>query len=200
MKASVLRRRTQLHILAISSSTMGSLTLKSNFKLLNGKQIPILGFGVWDSPQDLTTKSCLEALKVGYRHIDTAQAYGNESEVGEAVGNTGLSREEIYVTSKIVRPRADGAATYQKCKDSVNKIGGEDGYIDLMLIHGPTPGADAIKMMWQSMEKLHQEGAFKSIGVSNFGIGHIEQMKKYAKIWPPAVNQIEVGAISRRKE
>ena len=171
---------------------MAALTLQSTFELRGGKRIPTLGFGVWDSPKDLTTKSCLKALQVGYRNIDTAQVYGNEAEVGDAVNKSNLSRGEIYVTSKIVSPGPDDAATYQKCLDSVNKIGGVESYLDLMLIHNVTPGANGIKIIWQAMEKLHAEGKIKSIGVSNFGIAHIEQMKSYATVWPPAVNQLEV--------
>ena len=167
------------------------LTLESTFNLATGRKLPILGFGVWDSPTDLTTKSCIEALKVGYRHIDTAQVYGNEKEVGEAVQKCEIDRKDLFVTSKILSPGSDDAATYKKCMESIEKIDGKDGYLDLMLIHNVTSG-DGIKMIWQAMEKLHEEGKFKSIGVSNFGIGHIEAMKKYAKVWPPAVNQIEL--------
>jgi diketogulonate reductase-like aldo/keto reductase len=171
---------------------MSSLTIKSTSKLLSGGTIPLLGFGVWDSPKDITTKSCLEALKVGYRHIDTAQGYGNEAEVGNAVKQAGLKREDVFVTSKIFSAAADAQATYDKCAESVRKCGGENGYLDLMLIHNITPGAEGIEMIWQQLEKLQSEGKIKSIGVSNFGVAHIEQMKKYAKIWPPAVNQLEV--------
>jgi len=171
---------------------MAELTIKSTAKLSSGKTIPALGFGVWDSPSHLTTQSCLEALKVGYRHIDTAQVYGNEAEVGEAVKKSDFTRGDLFVTSKVLSPGSDDAATYEKCMNSVRKIGGEDGYLDLMLIHNSTPGANAIKKMWQAMEKLHEEGKIKSIGVSNFGIASIEKMKEYAKVWPPAVNQLEL--------
>lgn len=171
---------------------MAPLSINSTAKIASGKTIPLLGFGVWDSPSHLTTKSCLEALKVGYRHIDTAQVYGNEKEVGQAVKQSKIPREELYVTSKIFTPEADAKGTYQKCLDSVQKIDGKDGYLDLMLIHNSTPGAAGIKLIWQALEKLHDEGRIKSIGVSNFGIGHIKTMKEYAKVWPPMVNQLEV--------
>ena len=171
---------------------MASLTINSTSKLLSGNKIPVIGFGVWDSPSNLTTKSCLEALKIGYRHIDTAQAYGNEAEVGEAIKASKLAREDIFATSKIFSAGSDSTGTYTKCKGSVEKIGGDQGYLDLMLIHTPSPGASGIKMIWQAMEKLHDEGRIKSLGVSNFGVAQIEQMKKYAKAWPPVVNQLEV--------
>lgn len=142
-----------------------SQTLRSTVKLASGDELPVLGFGVWDSPSNLTTKSCLEALKVGYRHIDTAQLYGNEAEVGEAVKQSGLKREDVFITSKIYTPAADGPSTYQKCLDSVKKIVGETGYLDLLLIHNANVGAEPRKKMWLEMEKLHEEGKLKSIGV-----------------------------------
>ena len=108
---------------------MAPLNLNSTLKLKSGTSLPILGFGVWDSPAHLTTKSCSEALKVGYRHIDTAQLYGNETEVGEAVRSSGLSRSDVFITSKIYRPADTAEATYDKLLESVKKIAGEDGYL-----------------------------------------------------------------------
>ena len=175
-------------------------TLQSTLKLSGGNQLPILGFGVWDSPSHLTTQSCLSALKTGYRHIDTAQLYGNETEVGKALQESGLARKHVFITSKIYTPDSDAASTYQKCLGSVEKIAGKDGYLDLMLIHNANVGAEPRKKMWQAMEKLHDEGRYKSIGVSNFGIAHLEDLKKYAKVWPPAVNQLELHPWLQQRE
>lgn len=174
---------------------MAPLTLQSTLKLNTGAPIPLLGFGVWDSPSRLTTASCLSALKSGYRHIDTAQAYGNEAEVGAAIAQSGLPRKDIFVTSKIVNPAEDDEATYRKVLESVEKIGGKgkEGYLDLMLIHNQACGAEKVKMMWLAMEKLRREGRIKAIGVSNFGKGTIEAMRGYASVWPPSVNQLEVS-------
>lgn len=172
------------------------LSIETTLKLLPGNELPALGFGVWDSPSHLTTKSCLEALKVGYRHIDTAQVYGNEAEVGEALRQSGLERKDIFVTSKILRPGGDVEAAYKKCLGSIKKIDDDNGYLDLMLIHNATAGSESVKAMWQAMERCHAEGKFKAIGVSNFGIGHIKALKEYAKVWPPAVNQLEVRRTS----
>ena len=119
--------------------------------------------------------------------------YGNEAEVGEALKKCNIPRKDIFVTSKILSPGSEANETYQKCLDSIKKISGDDGYIDLMLIHNSSAGAEGIRKMWQAMEQLHQEGRLKTIGVSNFGVAHIHQMKSYAKSWPPAVNQIEVS-------
>ncbi|KAK5111554.1 hypothetical protein LTR62_004850 [Meristemomyces frigidus] len=175
---------------------MASPTLK----LPSGDQLPVLGFGVWDSPKDLTTKSCLEAFKVGYRHIDTAQGYSNEQEVGRALSQSGLNRKDVWITSKIWEAGADIDATYQKCLGSVKDIAGDDGYLDLMLIHNAAVGAEPRKKMWLAMEKLHKEGKFKNIGVSNYGIAHINDMKTYASVWPPAVNQLELHPWLQQRE
>ncbi|PLB53724.1 Aldo/keto reductase [Aspergillus steynii IBT 23096] len=155
-------------------------------------RIPRLGFGVYRSPTSQCVQSCLKALQAGYRHIDTAQFYANEKEVGEAIRASGIPRSEIFVTTKILSPAGSPEATYGKLVDSVEKIGGKDGYVDLFLIHSSSSGSSGRKELWQALEKLLEEGKTKSIGVSNFGVQHIEEMKPYAKVWPPQVNQIEL--------
>ncbi|KAH8702346.1 putative aldo-keto reductase [Talaromyces proteolyticus] len=156
------------------------------------RSIPRLGFGVYR----IHGKECVQAtgaaLKAGYRHIDTAQFYGNEKEVGEIVRTSGIPRDEVFMTTKIMTPAGSPEATYQKAVDSVDKIAGKDGYVDLFLIHSPSSGQTGRKQLWQALERLVEEGRAKSIGVSNYGIKHIEEMKAYAKIWPPDVNQIEL--------
>jgi diketogulonate reductase-like aldo/keto reductase len=155
-------------------------------------RIPQLGFGVYQSPPSQCTKSCLNALKAGYRHIDTAQYYVNESEVGEALKQTDIPRSEIFVTTKILGAGGSVQKSYQKCVDSIQKIDGKNGYVDLFLIH--SAGSSKMrKEMWLALEQLYTEGKAKSIGVSNWGVGHIEEMKSYAKEVPiPHVNQIEL--------
>ncbi|KAH8433096.1 aldo/keto reductase family protein [Aspergillus melleus] len=155
-------------------------------------RIPRLGFGVYRSPTSQTVQSASKALEVGYRHIDTAQFYANEKEVGEAIRASGIPRSEIFVTTKILSPAGSPEATYSKLVDSVEKIGGKDGYVDLFLIHSSSSGSSGRKELWQALEKLLEEGKTKSIGVSNFGVKHIEELKPFAKVWPPHVNQIEL--------
>lgn len=156
-------------------------------------KIPQLGFGVYQSPTNVCVNSCLTALKVGYRHIDTAQFYANEREVGEAIKQSGLARKDIFLTTKILTAAGSVEASYAKCAESVRKLDdGEHGYVDCFLVHSPNSGASKRKEMWLALEKLFDEGKAKSIGVSNYGIKHIEEMKQYAKVWPPHVNQIEV--------
>jgi diketogulonate reductase-like aldo/keto reductase len=172
------------------------LTITDVLPLPNSNfQIPRLGFGVYRARGQQCIQSCLAALKVGYRHIDTAQFYGNEQEVGDAVRQSGIPRDEVFITTKIMTPGGSLQATYEKILDSVEKIAGKDGYVDLFLIHSASSGAGGRKEMWQALEKLLEEGKTRSIGVSNYGVKHIEEMKAYAKVWPPQVNQIEVSML-----
>ena len=169
------------------------LTLSDLLPLPNSTvKIPRLGFGIYQSPTNVCIKSCLTALRTGYRHIDSAQFYRNEVEMGTAVRQSGIPRNEVFLTTKVMSAGGSLEATYKKCIDSVKKIDGDDGYVDLFLIHTPSGGPAARKEMWQALEKLESEGKARAIGVSNFGVGHIEEMKSYARIWPPHVNQIEV--------
>ncbi|KAI9747709.1 MAG: hypothetical protein M4579_007408 [Chaenotheca gracillima] len=154
-------------------------------------KMPRLGFGVYQSHAATCIASCQTALTAGYRHIDSAQYYANEVQVGEAVRQSKLPRDSIFVTTKILGPAGGPEGTYKRISDSVDKIG-LDGYVDLFLIHSPSSGAKGRKEMWQALEKAHAEGKCKSIGVSNFGVSQIEEMKEYAKVWPPHVNQIEL--------
>ena len=156
-------------------------------------KIPRLGFGVYLSLSSTCVTSCLHALKHGYRHIDTAQFYQNEREVGEAVRQSDLKRSELFLTTKVMAAAGSVEKSYRRCIESVEKIDpGKDGYVDLFLIHTPSAGSEKRKEMWLALERVLEEGRAKAIGVSNFGVGHIEEMKGYAKTWPPHVNQIEV--------
>ena len=113
--------------------------------------------------------------------------------MGEAFRQSGLKRSDVFLTTKILAAAGSVEKTYQKCLDSVKKIApGEDGYVDLFLIHSPHAGKEKRKEFWSALERLLVEGKVKSIGVSNYGVSHIEEMKSYAKVWPPHVNQIEV--------
>jgi diketogulonate reductase-like aldo/keto reductase len=173
---------------------MSKLTITDTLALPNSSvRIPRLGFGVYLSGPSVCVQSCLSALEAGYRHIDTAQFYGNEAQVGEAVRKSSLARSDVFLTTKVLSAGGSVEKTYQKCADSVDKLdAGDKGYVDLFLVHSPNAGRTARKEMWLALEKLYEEGKAKSIGVSNYGVGHIEEMKSYAKVWPPHVNQIEV--------
>lgn len=176
------------------------LTLTSRIPLRDSdSRMPVLGFGVYEIDRPNCTEACLRAISAGYRLIDTAQIYHNEEEVGVALQQCALPREEIFATTKIRYPRVGKGKTYLRGLQSVQKIDPrEDGYVDLLLIHSPhgLKPKDR-KELWLALEKLHEDGKAKAIGVSNYQVEHLEEMKGYAKIWPPAVNQILVSSISQ---
>ncbi|VUC33542.1 unnamed protein product [Clonostachys rosea] len=158
-----------------------------------GLRIPVLGFGVYKIPPHACKVACLSALRHGYRHIDCAQLYKSEAEVGAAVAESPVPREEIFLTTKIKQWRGGADDLRQNLLKSIEALGGgPDGYVDLFLIHTPRFRNGSVKDVWLTLEKFHAEGRVKATGVSNFGINHLEQMKEYASIWPPHVNQIEL--------
>lgn len=180
---------------------MAKITIDSTYTVADSVKIPLLGFGVYDSPPHLCVQSCITALKAGYRHIDTAQIYGNEADVGRALQESGIPRKDVFVTTKILSAAGSVDKSYARCLESVDKLnpsaGEEGGYVDLFLVHSPNAGAKARRELWLALEKVHKEGKARSIGVSNFGIKHIEELKEYATIWPPHVLQIEVCHVGR---
>ncbi|KOS20409.1 Prostaglandin F synthase [Escovopsis weberi] len=173
-------------------------TIADTLPLLNGRTMPTLGFGVWRSPADLSTASCLAALRSNYRHIDSAQLYKNEAEVGQAVRESGIPRDQLFLTTKIRQPAGSPALSYDRCAESVRKMDAGDagaareGYVDLFLVHSAKCGSEGRRELWLALERLYKEGRARSIGVSNYGIGHIEEMREYATVWPPHVNQLEL--------
>ena len=146
-----------------------NLKLTDAAPLLNSVSIPRLGFGSYLSTASQCIVSCVEALKAGYRHIDTAQYYENEKEVGEAVRQSGIPRSKIFITTKILKAEGSVEDSYQSLLNSVQAIDGEDGYVDLFLIHNASVGTGPRKELWLALEKLYKMGKTKSIGVSNYG-------------------------------
>lgn len=157
--------------------------------LNNGVIIPQLGFGVFLIKPEDTKDAVLTALETGYRHIDTAQMYGNERQVGEAIRESGIPRDEIFVTSKLNNNAHDPAVALEAGKRSVETLG--IGPMDLFLIHWPMPAVGDYVATWRSMEKLYRDGSARAIGVSNFQIPHLERLIDEAQV-VPAINQIEV--------
>ncbi|KAH4040256.1 hypothetical protein HBI24_034930 [Parastagonospora nodorum] len=177
------------------------LSINSNLPVPGSKyQIPQIGFGVYLSPPEKCVNSCTKALEAGYRHIDTAQYYANESDVGNAIKQGKVPREEVYITTKILSAGNDADSTYKKVAESVEKLAGKGGYVDLFLIHTPNGGPEARKLMWQALEKAKNEGIVRDIGVSNYGIQHIEEIKSIGKVFPPAINQIELHPWCQQRE
>ncbi|CCH90812.1 2,5-didehydrogluconate reductase [Modestobacter italicus] len=158
--------------------------------LNNGVEIPQLGFGVYQVKPDETAQAVQTALEVGYRHIDTAEMYGNEAGVGEGIRNSGIPREEVFVTSKL----NNGFHAHDdalKAFDGTLEALGSD-YVDLFLIHWPLPGIDVdFVETWKALEEIYASGRAKSIGVSNFSAHHLRKLHGETEVIP-AVNQIEV--------
>lgn len=162
-------------------------------KLNNGVEMPILGFGVYQVPKEETKQCVLDALRVGYRAIDTAQSYFNEREVGEAIKESGIPREEIFITSKVWIDNYG----YEKCKKSVleslERLGVD--YIDLMLLHQPF--ADYYGA-YRALEDLYQEGKIRAIGVSNFYPDRLADICLFERKVLPAVNQVETNPMNQQ--
>ena len=157
--------------------------------LNNGVEIPQLGFGVFQIDPEETKDATLAALEVGYRHIDTAEMYGNEKEVGEAVRASGVDRADIFVTSKLnnsYHAYDDALGAF----DQTLKDLGFD-YLDLFLVHWPLPGVGDYVETWKAMETIYESGRAKAIGVSNFQPTHLRRIHGETSV-TPAVNQVEV--------
>ncbi len=171
-------------------------SLTSDLKLSNGVTIPGLGYGTYQTPPEDAYRAVTDALAVGYRHIDTAALYGNESGVGQAVKDSGLKREEVFITSKLWNTERGYDKTMAAFEKTLAELGTD--YLDLYLIHWPANekqfGQEAAALnldTWRAFEELYKAGKIKAIGVSNFMPNHLEALLAQAEI-KPMVNQIEV--------
>ncbi|MFE6189611.1 aldo/keto reductase [Streptomyces sp. NPDC056465] len=157
--------------------------------LNNGVTIPQLGFGVFQVPDDETTAAVSSALEAGYRSIDTATVYGNEAGVGRALAESGLAREELFVTTKLWNADQGYDATLAAFDASLAKLGLD--HVDLYLIHWPTPARDLYADTWRALEKLQADGRIRAAGVSNFQPAHLRRLREESPL-VPAVNQVEL--------
>ncbi len=162
-----------------------------NITLNDGNAIPQLGFGVFQIEPENTAEAVSEALEIGYRHIDTAEMYGNEREVGEAIRASGLDRGDVYVTSKLSNAFHEPRDAREAFDRTLSDLGFD--YVDLFLIHWPLPTLYDGDFMstWRALEEFKRDGRARSIGVSNFQIEHLEALAAETET-VPAVNQIEV--------
>lgn len=163
-------------------------------KLYNGVEVPANGFGVYQVSKEDCKKSVLTALKTGYRHIDTAQSYFNESEVGEALKESDVPRKEIFLTTKVWIDNYGEGKTYDSVVESLKKL--QTDYLDLILLHQPVGDYYAA---YRDLEKLYEEGKVRAIGVSNFYPDRLVDLCMFAKI-KPMVNQIEVNVFNQQVE
>jgi len=157
--------------------------------LNNGVEMPQLGFGVWQVPDDEAERAVATALEAGYRSIDTAAIYGNEVGTGKAIAASGVAREDIFVTTKLRNSDQGYDSTLRAFDTSLEKLGLD--YVDLYLIHWPTPSRDLYVDTYKAFEKLHADGRIRAIGVSNFEPEHLERLIAETSV-VPAVDQIEL--------
>ncbi|MFC9934388.1 aldo/keto reductase [Glutamicibacter sp. NPDC127525] len=165
--------------------------------LNNGVEMPQVGFGVFQVPNEETTAAVGSALKAGYRSIDTAAIYGNEEGVGAALAQSGLAREDLFITSKIWIADMGYEQTLEAFDASLERLGLD--YLDLYLIHWPAPEKNLYIETWKALERLYAEKKIRAIGVSNFQPEHLEQLVAEGTI-VPAVNQVELHPALQNRE
>lgn len=172
------------------------MILKENYTLSNGVQIPKVGLGTWLIPDNEAAAAVKAAIDLGYRHIDSAQAYGNERGVGEGVRAAGIPREEIFITTKVAAEIKNYKEAAASINESLRKLGMD--YADLIIIHCPQPWAEfrgakryfkENKEVWKALEEAYEAGKVKSIGVSNFLVDDLQNILEDCRI-KPMVNQI----------
>lgn len=167
--------------------------LTETYTLPNGVAIPQVGFGTWQIPNgDAAYQAVSEALRLGYRHIDTAHGYGNEESVGRAIRDSGIPREQIFVTSKLPAGAKTAEAAQQAFAESMSRL--DLGYIDMYLIHAPWPWEDfggdyreQNRIVWQQMEGFYESKKVRAIGISNFNVRDQEDLYAHCRIKPMAL-------------
>ncbi|KAI0765177.1 Aldo/keto reductase [Fomes fomentarius] len=171
------------------------ISINSTIRLRSGYDLPLLGFGVYlnNDPKP----AVLAALNAGYRHIDTARMYGNEAQVGEAVHQSDVPREQIFITTKVNNGEHGFDATVAAVNDSLKTLGVD--YIDSMLIHTAMSNKDLRLESWRALIDAKKQGKVRSIGVSNYGVKHLEEIRE-TNLELPDVNQIELQPLNQQKE
>ena len=172
------------------------MTDQLHMKMNDGYEIPVVGLGTWKSePGNATYQAVLDSINAGYRHIDTARAYDNESDVGRAVKDTNVAREELFITTKLWNKDQGYDTALEACEKSLARLGCD--YIDLYLIHWPLK--DKRNDSWKAFIELKEKGLCRSIGVSNFTIDHLKELEhKFGVV--PAANQVEFHPYHYQKD
>jgi 2,5-diketo-D-gluconate reductase A len=165
------------------------VSIVANLPLNDGREIPQVGFGVFEVPPEQTVDAVLHALKTGYRSIDTAAMYGNESAVAEAVARSELDRPEVFVTTKVWNSDQGSDPAERSLEQSLSRL--RSDYVDLLLIHWPAPSLGLYVETWEAFIEFQRQGRARSIGVSNFSVEHLQRIIDETGV-VPAVNQIEL--------
>ncbi|AUA15453.1 aldo/keto reductase [Streptomyces sp. SID8382] len=173
------------------------MTSVPNVTLHTGLEIPQLGFGVFQVEDEQTTSTVLSAIEAGYRSIDTAAIYGNEAGVGRALATSGVPREELFLTTKLWNADQGYDSALAAFDTSLAKLGTD--YVDLYLIHWPTPARDRYLDTWRALEKLLADGRTRAIGVSNFQPAHLERLLDHSGV-VPVINQVELHPYLQQRE
>jgi diketogulonate reductase-like aldo/keto reductase len=173
--------------------TSGGVTADGHARILaDGSEIPLLGLGVWQVRNGPECENAVRwALELGYRLVDTAQAYGNEESVGRALRDSGVPREEVFITTKFYPAREDAEAEAQR---SLQRLGVDQ--VDLYIVHWPGGGPT---WAWPGMERAHERGYARSIGVSNYGVSELDELMSVAEI-PPVLNQVQFSPFKYRRK
>jgi 2,5-diketo-D-gluconate reductase A len=157
--------------------------------LRDQQSIPQVGLGVWQTPPETTGMAVATAISAGYRHIDTAAAYGNETGVGEGIRSSGIARDELFITTKLWNDAQGFDSTLRACDESLRRLGLD--HVDLYLIHWPSPHRGRYLESWKALIRLQQDGRARSIGVSNFAAEHLQRIIGETGV-VPVLNQIEL--------
>jgi diketogulonate reductase-like aldo/keto reductase len=171
----------------------GTVTADGRGRVLaDGTEIPLLGLGVWQVPDGRECEDAVRwALELGYRHVDTAQAYGNEASVGRALRSSGVPREEVFITTKFNPARDDAEAEAQR---SLERLGVDQ--VDLYIVHWPQGGPTRA---WDGMQRAHERGHARSIGVSNFSVSELDELLAVAEV-APVVDQVQFSPFEHRRK
>ena len=165
------------------------MTSQTYLELNDGRRIPQVGLGVFKADDDAAATAVRTAIETGYRHVDTAAIYGNEAGVGKGVRDSGIAREDIFITTKVWNDAQGFEATLKAAEESLSRL--KLDYVDLYLIHWPAPSRDLYVDTWRALIRLREEGKVKSIGVSNFTAEHLDRIIAETGI-APVLNQIEL--------
>lgn len=185
------------HFVILNLNKLKGMTAMEYVTLNNGVHMPKLGFGVWQVPNEEATPAVEKAIEVGYRLIDTATVYQNETGVGKAIANSQVPREELFITTKLWNADHGYEKALKAFEESIERLGLD--YVDLYLIHWPCPDFGLYIETYKALEKLYKDGRVKAIGVSNFNIEHLEKIFAECEV-VPVVNQVECHPYLQQKE